>query len=101
MVTIWWARFLVVAERVTRLVPWLLLFVVTVLGTKAALEWLDEDALEAVEPDRSTWVRCPQRKVKKSGSAAYAYWYCAPDHPDVIAARSQQAAASERVPARP
>jgi hypothetical protein len=100
MVTIWWARFLVATERVVRFAPWLMLFVVTVLGTKAALKWLDEDALEAVEPDRSAWVRCPDRKTVGKGRAR-ATWYCAPDHPDVIAARSQQAAASERVPARP
>ena len=100
MVTIWWARFLVMAERVTRLVPWLMLFVVTVLGTKTSLEWLDERALAAVEPERSAWVRCPGRKPVGKGRSR-GTWYCAPDHPDVIAAQTQQAAASGRVRARP
>lgn len=95
-----WMRVLVAAERVVRFVPWLMLFVVAVLGTKAALEWLDEDAYAAVEPDRSAWVRCPDRKAVGKGRARAA-WYCAPDHPDVIAARIRQGAASGRVPARP
>lgn len=100
MVTIWWARILCTASRVVRLAPWLLLFVVTVLATKTALEWVDDADLVAVEPDRTGWVRCPDRKAVGKGRAR-ASWYCAPDHPEVIAARSRPAASSGRVQARP
>lgn len=71
--------------RIVRLAPWLLLFVASVLAAKAVLEWADESAFVAVEPDRADWVKCPDRKRVGRG-ASRATWYCAPDHPEVLAA---------------
>lgn len=52
------------------------LFVLTVFATKKCGEWLDAP-LVAVEPDRTNWKPCPDRKpVKVNGRKQY--WYCGP-----------------------
>lgn len=59
-------------------------FASCVLGTKACCEWLDAP-LVAVEPNRSNWKRCPDRKpVKVNGRNAY--WYCGPGEAEATGA---------------
>jgi hypothetical protein len=51
------------------------MFVVAVLAVKQCGEWLDDNAMAAVEPDPSTMKPCQGRKPVKEHGRRF-YWYC-------------------------
>lgn len=95
-----WTRAVAVALLVVRVAPWALFFLVCVLGTKRCLEVIDAPEAGAIANDCcETWVKCPDRKPVREGRHRFT-WYCAPDHPDVLAARQRQTTKTSP-PARP
>ena len=66
------------------------LFVMLVLAVKECGEWLDEDAMAAVEPDPRTMKPCVGRKPVREHGRKYV-WYCGDSGEQVARAASSVA----------
>jgi hypothetical protein len=73
--------------------PWAMLFVAAVAGTKRCAEaYVGDEAVVTEGFDPETWKPCPGRKPVREDGHKYV-WYCGPEHPDFLRKNENDASA--------